>query len=1318
MSELGSKAKRLLQRALAGREAQVAPVPGRSFAGTGVEALALLEREAGARLVTGEALAGRAELVGAERGGLATALGLALGGVRTAAFLTGRELAEASTLLEEAVTRRAPLVVHVAGDALEAGRAGTEAGAVVLVPKTVAEAIDRAVAARRFAEDALAVAVLALDGPALAFAVQEAWQPGVEALARRLGSPADEVPAATPAQARLFGEHRRRAPRWHDSGRAQRLGGEPGPLAAAAASAARQVFFDGERLEPLAAALAGVAVLTGRHLAPVSGRHLARVDLGIVASGPAIETAEALVEPLRAAGLKIGVIGVHRLAPFPALELAELARGCQRLAVIERLASPGEGELARQVELALVGSESRPLITSLRVPGDEATLAAPALAAAFRTAAKGTRPRAIVGLARPDGDDQYPRRRALHDELARDYPLLAGLGAAPGAPIAAEAGGVTLALVGVDPEFASDAARLLLTAAGGHLRSRIGRAPVAAGFAAVDSLTWSTTPVDDPGDAAPADVVIAPTGLTSPLPLLAATATLLSPGAPPAGVAGLVLANLDPAEPPALARERWLGGLVATLARRGALELTPRQLRSARAAELGALSEAARDARLAALEAGFAGVTESERAVAAAAAPAPVPPVALATRLARPAGQGELGEAAPFWHQTGLPIREGNGDRLWPHPALAVGALPAYSAPLGARGAALPRFEPALCTGCGACWSLCPHSAIGTRVQAPAALLERALESAGRAGTNAEVLRRFVGKLAAEWGRGIQEAGGGHAGPHLAAAGERVLAGAGLDAERSAAARAALAAVRAQLDPLDLVATDILYSEAEGVARGTGELLALAVDPDRCAGCGLCADVCEPLALVMAPRVPEAAESGRQTATALAALPDTAPATIARARNDERVGLLAGALLGAAAVRPLAGPDAAPAGSGPRLAVRIALGSIAHHRSPLGAAVAARVEELRDGLAAEVHLQLARTLPDSDLAALAAGLDRIDAPAAALPALAEKLAGAVATESLDVPRMRRLVDAARAVADLGARVTEGHRAPLTVVVGPGPALAWARRFPDDPFGVPATVAAEAPLALARGLALAEVERAVAEARVLRRARLELDRPGEAVAGGDALAALAWRDLDATERALAAPVVALIDESMGAEELARGLDLLASDLPVAIVTIATAPDLGRPNAWTALGFAAPAGVVAHATVAHGEVVDEAAQRFAGARGALLLRLLAPASGREPSAAAEILSRARGAVEAREFPLGCRTPAALTTTAPRVDPLAENAEREREHAAALAALETAHGAEIARLEADLRQRLAERARARMLELVARGRDVVARRGQEVS
>jgi hypothetical protein len=77
-----------------------------------------------------------------------------------------------------------------------------------------------------------------------------------------------------------------------------------------------------------------------------------------------------------------------------------------------------------------------------------------------------------------------------------------------------------------------------------------------------------------------------------------------------------------------------------------------------------------------------------------------------------------------------------------------------------------------------------------------------------------------------------------------------------------------------------------------------------------------------------------------------------------------------------------------------------------------------------------------------------------------------------------------------------------------------------------------------------------------------------------------------------------------------------------------------------------------------------------------------------------------------VEAREFPLGCRIATAPSTpTALRVDPFAAREARAGEHQAELAALAERHRAELTGLEAELRLRLAERARTRLLELAAR-------------
>ncbi len=446
----------------------------------------------------------------------------------------------------------------------------------------------------------------------------------------------------------------------------------------------------------------------------------------------------------------------------------------------------------------------------------------------------------------------------------------------------------------------------------------------------------------------------------------------------------------------------------------------------------------------------------------------------------------------------------------------------------------------------------------------------------------------------------------------------------------------------------------------------------------------------------------------REAIRALRELPPTASATVERAAGDARLGPLAAALLSPEGVLPLAGFDRAIPGSAPRLAVRQALALLARALAPRRATLLAELRTLGERLAEAIHGTLGKALPDRDLAALARGLESAGSGGVDLGELAGRLAGAVTSERVDVARLGRLVECARAVADLAARLggSDASASPLfSVVVGPGAELAWARRFPDNPFGVPATVAEAAPLALAHGLAIAEAERALTAARVLRRARLELERPQEALLAAERLAALAWGDLDAGERALAAPLVVLVDEAAGGDETDAALSRLAGELPVAVVTLAPVPGGGPRSSWWAVAATAAEGIVAHASIAATAPLAEALTAFAaGDRGALV-RVLAPGSAGTELATESVLDRAREAVEAREFPLGCRIASATSTpTASRADPFALGAARDAAHEAELAALAERHRVQLAGLEAELRTRLAERARARLLELAA--------------
>lgn len=1300
MSDLVDAARRTARRLLASRPAAPA-APGESGVATGLAAALAVEAAAGSRLVRGPALARRSELATALDGGLATALGLALGGERCAVFLSGDEVLAGAPLLKSATESHAPLVVHQLGGTLEDAWTAVRAGLPVWTPHSVTEVADHAVIARRHAEAVLAPALVAQLAH-LADAWQESRLPDAASLATQLGSPADEVHSREPGESRIFGAHRRRLPRWHDAERAWRLAPVAGPLATPARGAALGIF-EPAALASVDAAAAARARVTGRQLPAVSGRRLNHARQALVVAGADAEAAAAVAESLRGEKLQVGVVVVHRVAPFPAAELAERISGCPNVAVLERLgAAVGSGPLADAVAAALAADGQHPKLGHLIVAGGEAPLAARPLADALRELASGRTPRLVLGLPDVGAEDPLPRRAAHADSLRRDAPLLDALAAPAGAAPAAGPvpGRVTLALDAGDPDVPrlGEVARLLHAAAGGHLRGRAAGAPLAAGGDRWEQLTWSPDEFVDPGADAPVDLLLLRRAPALTLPPLATGCELLGgvalPPLPPPALERVVAARAlhrasGAGEP---ASEYWLGALVAVAAARAGVELSPRKLRAARAT---LLPEEERegptaDARLDALAAGAS--------AALAAAPLASAPVALPPQPLRPPALADLSPVTRrHWDVVGLPVRAGLAATITPDPLLAVGVTPAHAAPRLARPAAMPRFAPAACSGCGDCWSACPHGAITARALPPAAILGRGFELAAERGVDAEVLRRFAGKLAGLWQAEVAAAPGAAERIWNSAA-ERLLGAAGLPDDRRAAA---LVAARELVAPFGAAPLAV-----PPPMREAGELLALALDPDVCTACGLCIEVCADGALTAGALDPAAAAA----AAAVEQLPATAAASRARLAADGRVGPLAAALLDPAAAAALGGADGAPAGSGSRLAVRQALAMLIGPLAATRAALVERIADLRGRLAGEIHGHLAGSLPDRDLDALARGL--VDAPDATtdLPALAGRVAGALESGRIDVATLRRRVELARALADLEARLAGNGelppRAPATVVVGPGEALAWAAAPLENPFGLPVTVAPHSPLALARGLVLAAVERARGEALVLRRARLELEQPGEARAGlGERPS---WSEMDEVERRLATPVVTLVDERAAAGELDVALELIAGDRPALVLTLAPPPRADRPpSPWAAIAATTPAGLVAHATVAHGDALADAAAAVAARPGGALWRLLAPDAALDELAARPILEVARGVVEARGFPVGCRPAVDPALATPRVDVLADADERQRRHAAELAETEARHRAELAGVEREATLRLAGVARQRMLELLARHR-----------
>ncbi len=723
-----------------------------------------------------------------------------------------------------------------------------------------------------------------------------------------------------------------------------------------------------------------------------------------------------------------------------------------------------------------------------------------------------------------------------------------------------------------------------------------------------------------------------------------------------------------------------------------------------------------------------------------------------------------------FWDHVGVLYRRNRQDELTPDPYLAAGALPALSGALrevAPARAELPVFQPEACTGCGACWTGCPDGALAPVVIGASALLDQGMALAKRRGASPDALRMAAGKLAAELNRLLGKevaasgTGGGPVGPFLRAAFETTMAKMPLPEERKVAVAEAFEAVVTEIGEIPVARTAPFFDLPEAEDGGSGELFVLAVDPDACKGCGLCVAECEPGALSMAADSPVRSRDARRLWRLAAELPAPSAETVERARGHADVGALAGALLPAASRAPLGASHGAEAGSGEAIAVRQALGAVAFHRAPEAQAVIAGLDALREELAEAIHGGLARALPDRDLAALAQGLGALERPDADLAELTRRVEGvlrpedaAAGDERVDVARLRRLVDAARAVADLRLRLggpdAAGEALPETaigpnlglgVVLGPR-AAAWGAWFPYDAFSVPVTADATGDaVALARGLAEGRVREALAAARVTRRARIELGAKGPAEraradAQVEALAGLSWEDLTADERRVPGPLVLVVSEAELAGELGELTGLLAADRPIAVLALtveATEEGAGSPleavlPAW-AISRSLPGATLAQGSVGHPDLLDGAVAAALAACGPALLRVLAPSPGAGGFSPSETVERARAAVASRRFPLFLRpaadedgSPAGLDLSG---NPPAEPAEAPEASPALWSALERAASAgeafaaeaaaraeegRVERLEEDHRREVAElragyEARIQQLELGGR-------------
>ncbi len=1191
---------------------------------------------------------------------LAAAMGSALGGQRAAVLLSEGSLAACHAVIAAAALRRVPLVVHAVSSA-DTGSAASYAarghspyhaladtGAVLAFAEDAQQAVDKALIARRVAERSLTLGVVAMDGPETAWAPASVQLPDARLIQAYLGAPGDSIEVPTAEQRFLFGERRRRVPRWFDPDRPAAHGMQQSGRELAVALAGQREFVGKPVLEVLRESLADFERATGRKHGLISRYRMDKADHVIVAQGSALGALRALSDYLHAERRQtLGVLGIEWLRPLDGAAIREALAEAKSVVVLERSADllTDGGPLFREIQSAL--TEHRPqLLHAVYGVGGQPLANSELLSLYEYMQVGGAGRRGVsLGVSLPELSQEHPRREALVQRVRAEFPefakeslrndLLLDLRPKTAKSVAiwareSESADLDLEAVAQD----------LAQSVGEHLKSRVTVGEQGTWCA---QLTAAPEPFQDP------------VGIVHFEAAVLATPELPAAINPLAGLAhGAQVLMASPLPAPDLWRElpgTWRKAIVERELRVFVSDAPLTEL-VAHVPFLLAAGQLASD-ELSAL---------AWRDYPPAADVTPEPPLAVRRFKKSRSGYDNLPR---FWAEHAMPRRERGSAEPAPDPYVSLSAVPSATSSLfevAVHKNRLPLIDIDRCVGCGACWTACPDSAIMPAVIGVEALLNAAADQAAQPGAPrdpvADKLRRahrqlavrINGSLAKEKRTSLDTA-------LLRESYAWLVEQMRVSAEERPAFDAAFEATLGVVTQLPFATTAPFFHAPHAQQKGSGDLLGLSVSPAACQGCGGCSAVCPEEAISVGLRTETAVASASAGFRVWEQLPDPSGESIARAALTPAVGALAAVMSSRHTLLAVTGGGGHEPGSGARVGVRLVAAVTEYEKQRRFLEHLEFLKDLSKRLKDALRASLAKALPSDDLAALQRALSSVPDHAANVGALVQALASAGTASSVDSQTARRLVALATRVDATMHDLQSGQdglgRSRFGLVIAGSPLAEWAAEFPRNPFAVPVVVdlTSEA-FDLALGLAESLLTRHAEQIQLIRLSELALTAPPEATFAAAEQAPLHWRALDAQELASCPAVLVLAGPEAFAGAQAGLARVLASRLPVKVVVLD-----GRER-W--LGVTDPVlplvtqrrAFVLSSTIAHHEHLFTTLSQALQHPGAALAHLYTPSPRRHGFDSADTVARARAAVDSRVHPLFSWDPGSDADAAPRL------------------------------------------------------------------
>jgi pyruvate-ferredoxin/flavodoxin oxidoreductase len=531
--------------------------------------------------------------------------------------------------------------------------------------------------------------------------------------------------------------------------------------------------------------------------------------------------------------------------------------------------------------------------------------------------------------------------------------------------------------------------------------------------------------------------------------------------------------------------------------------------------------------------------------------------------------QGDNGDAADifrFWEQTGNFYIGGKGNDNLADPFIGMSTIPAATGVFRDMSGIRfehPEWDPDKCTACGACYTVCPDTAIPGLVSELRQVLQTAMKRCQDRGSEMGLAKRNLLKLERAWRTELKdlEQRGATLDVLPTAIQATVDAHSGPEAEKQKL-KGEFKTLQEALDPCAFSVTRPFFTVPEKQEADSGGLLSITVNPYTCKGCAECVAVCNDDALKMVPQTKESLKDLRRNWDFWMDLPSTHKRYIRIDNLEEGVGTLETLLLNKWAYMAFTSGDGACLGCSEKTVIHLFTATVEALMQPRVEKHVAYLDELIGRLSRYIQERLLGSIDVSDTKAMGQVLEQSANGDLTLASIAAGMDRAHGSQPVDQVWLRRVTDVLARLKHLRGRYDRNAsgrpRASMGILNSTGCSSVWGSTWPFNPYPFPWAnhLFQDAP-SMAMGVFEGHMAKMADGFKAIRHAELELAGEYKGQASESDLAYFTWQNFTQEEYELCPPVVAVGGDGamydIGFQNLSR---LMMSGKPIKVVVLDT------------------------------------------------------------------------------------------------------------------------------------------------------------------